>query len=304
MSVTGSWQSPSGAGWSVIAHGGAGEVPNERRDSHAEGCRAAAEAAGEVLRKGGSSLDAVERAVCVLEDDPRYNAGTGACLTAEGHLELDAAIMEGRELRAGGVCALGPFKNPIAIARRVLEDGQHVLYAGAGAAAFARRAGFVDADEPSMITERAREKWAALQGGTPASWAGGTVGAVARDATGNVAAATSTGGMVGKRSGRVGDTPILGAGTYADASAGAASATGHGEGILRVTLTARAVATLAAGVEPERAACEALDWLEQRVHTTAGIILVDRHGRVGWARSTRTMSYAALWEGGTCLCGT
>lgn len=304
MSVTSSWQSPSRAGWSVIVHGGAGDVPDARRDSHAEGCRAAAEAGAEVLCSGGSALDAVERAVRMLEDDPRYNAGTGACLTAEGHLELDAAIMEGRALRAGGVCALGPFNNPIAIARRVLEDGQHVLYAGAGAAAFARRAGFVEADEQSMITERARERWAAGQGGTPASWAGGTVGAVARDVTGNVAAATSTGGMVGKRAGRVGDSPILGAGTYADASAGAASATGHGEGILRVTLTARAVAALGAGAEPERSARAALDWLEQRVQTSAGIIVVDRHGRVGFARSTRTMSYAALWEGSTSVCGT
>lgn len=303
MSPIVSWQSPSAAGWSVIVHGGAGDVPEERRESHAEGCRAAAQAAADVLRSAGSALDAVECAVRVLEDDPRYNAGTGACLTAEGHLELDAAIMEGRELRAGGVCALPAFKNPIAIARRVLEDGRHVLYAGAGAAAFARAAGFAEVDEQTMITQRAREKWAVAHGGAATPWAGGTVGAVARDATGNVAAATSTGGTVGQHAGRVGDSPILGAGTYADASAGAASATGYGEGILRVALTARVVAALGSGVEPARAACAALERLQQRVQGSAGIIVVDRQGRVGFARSTRTMSHAALWEGGASLCG-
>jgi beta-aspartyl-peptidase (threonine type) len=253
-----------------------------------------------VLAAGGSALDAVERAVRALEDDPVFNAGTGACLTLAGALELDASIMEGRELRAGGVAALGPFKNPISIARAVLEDGVHALYAGEGAAAFARQKGFEPADPASMITNASREKLErALASGTISPWAGGTVGAVARDRDGRVAAATSTGGMVGKRPGRVGDSPLVGAGTFADERGGAASATGHGEGILRVTLTARAVAALERGVDPETAASEAIAMMAERVGSTGGIILVSKDGRVAFARSTRTMTWAARWPGGS-----
>lgn len=294
MSVTASWSELSG-GAALLVHGGAGDVPEARRSVHEAGCRRAVERGAEVLRGGGSALDAVEAAVIALEDDPCFNAGTGACLTADGTLELDAAIMEGERLRAGAVCALPPFANPIRIARAVLADGHHVLYAAEGARAFAERAGFAPADPSSMITERSREKLAAaLAAGEAKSWAGGTVGAVARDARGHVAAATSTGGMAGKRAGRVGDSPILGAGTYADDAAGAVSATGHGEGILRVTLASQCIAALAAGADPERAARDGIAMLHGRVGHTGGIIVVDRAGRLGLARSTSTMSWAAF----------
>jgi L-asparaginase / beta-aspartyl-peptidase len=298
-----SW-SGGGAGLGVLVHGGAGEVPRERRPLQQRGCMAAAHAAWGVLKDGGSALDAVQRAVQVLEDDPHFNAGTGASLTADGKLELDAAPMEGRELKAGAVCALGPFKNPIAIARAVLEENRHVLYAATGADSFARQAGFEPVDESSMITQSARDKLRrALLDGRPACYSGGTVGAVARDRRGSVAAATSTGGIAGKRSGRVGDSPVLGAGTYADDRSGAGSATGYGEGILRVALTARALEAMRLGAGPEHAAREGIKILLQRVSTLGGLILVDSRGRVGWARSTQAMSWAAAWDGAELVGG-
>ncbi|MCC6552500.1 MAG: isoaspartyl peptidase/L-asparaginase, partial [Polyangiaceae bacterium] len=147
----------------VLVHGGAGSVPEERRALHAEGCLRAARAGELVLREGGTALDAVERAVRVLEDDPLFNAGTGACLNEEGRVEHDASIMEGRGLRAGGVCALAGFANPIAIARAALEDGRHVLYAAHGAARFAAARGFAAVDEAALITEAARAALAAAR---------------------------------------------------------------------------------------------------------------------------------------------
>jgi beta-aspartyl-peptidase (threonine type) len=298
MSITAA-QSLAGGDFSVIVHGGAGEVPDDRVARHVAGCRAAAEAAAEILKRSGSALDAVQVAVCMLEDDPVFNAGTGACLTSEGSIELDAAIMDGTELRFGGVCALGPFEHPIAIARAVLDEGQHVLYAAAGAEAFARAHGFSPVALEKLVTEAAREKLAsALEAGIPSSWAGGTVGAVARDRRGAVAAATSTGGMSGKRPGRIGDSAIPGAGTYADDRTGAASATGHGEGILRVTLTAQVAHALGAGLSAEAAGSAAISSLLERTGSTGGVIVVDCAGRLGFARTTRTMSWAAVWDGG------
>jgi L-asparaginase / beta-aspartyl-peptidase len=236
--------------------------------------------------------------VHVLEDDPLFNAGTGACLTEDGLIELDAAIMEGATLRAGGVCALPPFKNPIDIARAVLEEGRHVLYAGEGAAAFARSAGFDPSTSALMTTESAQRKWEHLRKGAIDldSVPTGTVGAVARDARGVCAAATSTGGMLGKRRGRVGDTPVVGAGTFADDEAGAASATGEGEGILRACLGKIAVDAMRAGLDPERAARQSIDVLSGRLRSTGGLILVGRAGRIGWARSTLSMAWAAHWQ--------
>jgi beta-aspartyl-peptidase (threonine type) len=152
------------ARWVILVHGGAGDLPAEKLADHAAGCARAAEKGAEVLRAGGSAIDAVQAAVLALEDDPRFNAGTGACLNEEGSIELDASIMAGA-LRAGAVAALSPFKNPISIARTVLDAGRHVLYAGEGAARFARAHGFSPADPASMITEAARNKWQDLRSG-------------------------------------------------------------------------------------------------------------------------------------------
>src|SRR5262249_16197230 len=161
-------------------HGGAGAVPEARRPLHAEGCRRAARAGAEILRAGGSALDAVERAVRALEDDPLFNAGTGACLPADGRIELDAPLMEGSTLRAGAVGGLARFAEPIAIARAALEDGRHVLYAAHGARLFALSKGFVEVAEDTLVTETARAAFEAARASAgAATWAGGTVGAVA-----------------------------------------------------------------------------------------------------------------------------
>jgi len=282
-------------GYSLIVHGGAGNLSGEALDAQIAGCHRAAERAKQILEDGGSALDAVQAAVIVLEDDPRFNAAMGGALTCDGTLELDAAIMEGTELRAGAVCGLRPFKNPIAIARAVLDDGNHVLYCGAGAAAFAERKGFVPVEPETMITDEAREHLAAHLAQTGGAWPSGTVGAVARDRHGRLAAATSTGGITGKRPGRVGDSPLLGAGTYADDALGAASATGLGEGIMRVALCSRIAQALGAAQQPGHAGFDALQLMKQRTGAHGGVIIVDREGRIGWARSTHSMAYASTW---------
>lgn len=295
--VTARWSSDT-RGACVLVHGGAGtREPAEAEDERAA-CSLAASAAAAVLHAGGSAIDAVQRAVEVLEDDPRFNAGTGGALTSDGTLELDAAIMEGHALRAGAVCCLPPYPHPIAVARAVLEENRHVLYSAAGADALARRAGLTPAAPGSMITPRAREQLARFLASQKPASGGNTVGAVARDAHGHLAAATSTGGIVGKRSGRVGDSPLLGAGTYADDARGAASATGHGEGILRVTLSARVLADMAAGASPEHAAAARIAELAARIGSLAGIIVVAPNGRIALARSTASMPWAAAWDGG------
>lgn len=298
--ITGSWGS-SPSRWAILVHGGAGDVAPDRVALHVAGCERAAAAGAAVLDAGGSALDAVQRAVEVLEDDPLFNAGTGACLTATGDIELDAAIMDGRDLRAGGVCALPPFQNPIAIARAVMDRSAHVLLAGEGAARFATEHGFSPADPASMITPHARERLARARAGKDGSKAG-TVGAVARDADGHLAAATSTGGMVAKLPGRVGDTPLIGAGTYADDLAGACSTTGHGEAMIRVCLAKTSVDATRAS-SPEAALRASLAMMHARTGSTGGAILVGRDGSLGLARTSRTMSWAAEREGGVRASG-
>jgi len=286
-----------GGRWSVVVHGGAGHVAEARRSLHAEGCRRAARLGADILRAGGSALDAVERAVRMLEDDPLFNAGTGACLNVDSQIELDASIMEGRDLRAGAVCALSGFAAPIAIARAALEDGRHVLYAAEGAARFAVEKGFERIDSARLVTEAARAALAAvLAGSSVTGWAGSTVGAVARDATGLCAAATSTGGTIGKRPGRVGDSPLIGSGTYADDEAGAVSTTGDGEGMIRLGIAGMIAERMRQGVSADEAARGSVERLLARLSMKGGAIAIDREGRYGLARSTVTMSWAAVTE--------
>ena len=282
----------------VLVHGGAGDVPEDARIAHAEGCRVAAERGLVVLLATGSPIDAAVATVRVLEDDPHFNAGTGACLTSAGTIELDASIMEGTTLRAGGIASLPPFREPIAIARTVMDDGRHVLYAGEGARAFAVERGFVPADPSVMITDAARARLEAFRAGrVGGGWAGGTVGAVVCDEHGRVVAATSTGGMVGKRPGRIGDSAIFGAGTYADDEAGAASATGDGEASLRLGLTRYAIERMRAGATAQQAAEQSIATFGARVRGKGGIILVSPRGDTGWARNTATMSYGLARAG-------
>ena len=256
--VTEAWGADGGE-WSILIHGGAGDVGPGAIQQHVQGCRFAASEAARVLQGGGSALNAAQRAVEILEDDPHFNAATGASLNAEGYIELDAAIMEGTLLRAGSIAALPPFQHPIAIARTVLNEGGHVMYAGEGAERFALTRGFARASDDALVTDLARERWELIrQGGTAEGWAGGTVGAVARDRHGTVVAATSTGGKINKAVGRIGDTPILGAGTYADDEAGACSNTGDGEAVMRLCLAKTACEWMRAGMHPVDAARSAV----------------------------------------------
>ena len=304
--VTGTWGS-NGGEWSILVHGGAGSVPEGQREARMEGCRVAAREAARVLGEGGTALNAVQRAVELLEDDHQFNAGAGACLTSDGTIELDASLMEGKELRAGGVCALPPFLHPITIARAVLDVGGHILYAAQGAERFAIEHGFARSTDEAMTAPGVRARWEKLRAEAAAqndpgmrvdhSTCGGehgTVGAVARDRFGTVAAATSTGGRMFKRPGRVGDSPIIGAGTYADDRAGACSNTGDGEAVMRLCLAKTAVEWMRTGMHPEDAARASVRMMLERTEGTGGIILIDGQGRMGLARTTDSMAWAAV----------
>jgi beta-aspartyl-peptidase (threonine type) len=282
---------------SLIVHGGAGDWSSEEGDGEAlvAACRAAARVGFEILRAGGSALDAVTAAVVVLEDDPRFNAGTGSALTADGEVECDASLMCG-DGRAGAVGALRDVKNPIRLARLVMEKTPHVLLVGEGAATFAAECGLAPLAPGALVTERMRDKWrAALARAAAAPSAvapsGGTVGCVARDVAGRLAAATSTGGMMLKRRGRVGDSAVIGAGTYADDGAGAVSCTGLGEAFIKAAAAKQAVEALRAGRSPAEAARQLLPAV-RRHGGSGGLICVDAAGRVGLAFDTPRMAHA------------
>lgn len=274
-----------------MVHGGAGRLPDEYVADREQGCREAVVAGWQCLRRGEAALDAVEEAVAFLEDHPLFNAGRGSVLNAAGDIEMDASLMEGRALQAGAVGALRNVRNPVRLARRVLEEGRHVLLVGEGAALFAHDVGMVACAREELVTDRQRARWEAM---TEVNF--GTVGAVALDGAGGVAAATSTGGLLGKRPGRVGDSALIGSGTYADRLFGAASATGNGEAIIRVALAKAAVDLLTGDRHPVDAARMAIAILERLGEGEGGIILVDRMGRIGHAYNSPIMLCAFMDE--------
>lgn len=282
----------------IIVHGGAGEVSADRHARLREGVRIAAAAGDAVLLAGGSALDAVVAAVRVLEDDPEFNAGTGSALTVDGTVETDASVMDGPSQRVGAVAAVPDLGNAIALARAVLDADQHAILAGPSAWRFAAEVGITPAPAGSLVTERARERLADVLAGRSRP-TGGTVGAAARDRTGRFAAATSTGGIAGKRVGRVGDSPVPGAGTWADAHC-ALSATGDGEAILRVALTRTIAMRIAAGSELRAAFVSSLHELRAITGGSAGVIGVDAHGVLALQLSP-TMPVAAIVRGDTAL---
>jgi beta-aspartyl-peptidase (threonine type) len=281
----------------VAVHGGAGApAPSDASPAGTEaarlqGVRLAAEAALAILARGGSALDAVEAAVRLLEDDPSFNAGTGACLDASGEAELDASIMDGATLACGAVAGVKDVLNPVTLARRVMDRSGHVLLAGAGASAFARAAGIPPIPNERLVTPAQRARWQATRGSGP-TWRFGTVGAVARDASGHLAAATSTGGMMGKLPGRVGDTPLIGCGTYADDALAAVSGTGHGERFIQLTLARHAADLVGAGRSAQQAADEAIRLLGARLQGQGGLIVVGPSGPAGLAMNTPAMARA------------
>jgi beta-aspartyl-peptidase (threonine type) len=266
----------------LIVHGGAGADPAEGREELRAGLREALTAGWQVLLDGGTALDAVEAAVRSLEAHPRFNAGRGAVLTRDGRVELDASIMEGDRLRAGAVGAVTRIAHPVSLARRILEDGRHVLLVGDGALAFAREQGIPECEPQALITDRQLKRWEAARRGN-------TVGAAALDRHGTIAAATSTGGTPGKLPGRVGDSALIGCGTYAESTLGGVSCTGNGEAITRVVLARRVLEILKALDDPEHAALAAMDVLREEGGGDGGVILLDWRGRTAFAHSTPFM---------------
>ena len=276
----------------IIVHGGAG-ADSSQAPEFRQGVRAAVLAGWRVLAEGGTALDAVESAVRALEDDPRFNAGRGSVLNRDGAIEMDASIMEGDRLQCGAVAALVGVANPVTVARRVLESRRHALLVGDGALAFARSVGIPECDPASLVTDRQRKRHVELAR-KPIPPGGGTVGAVALDRNGTTAAATSTGGTPGKLPGRVGDSALIGCGTYADSSLGGVSCTGDGEAIIRVVLGHRALRYLKDADDPDYAAKVSVDLLIEEGGGQGGLILIDWRGRPGYATSTRLMPVAIM----------
>jgi beta-aspartyl-peptidase (threonine type) len=275
----------------LIAHGGAAASPDDR-EAYRRGMREALAAGWARLRQGGSALDAVEATVRALEADPLFNAGYGSALTEAGTVECDASIMEGETLGCGAVGALSGVVSPIGLARRVLEDGRHVLLVGDGAAAFARETGVARCDPAALVTERQRARLAErlrARAAPPPAGTAGTVGAVAIDARGLVAAGTSTGGYPGKRPGRVGDSALIGCGTYADNRLGGVSTTGHGEAFIRTVLARTVLDVLRDLDDPAQAVQVALDVVREEGRGDGGLILLDWRGRLGWGHTTPFM---------------
>ncbi|MFQ5614094.1 MAG: isoaspartyl peptidase/L-asparaginase family protein [Anaerolineae bacterium] len=284
----------------LIVHGGAGDIPADEHLAHQAGCRAAVLAGFEVLRQGGSALDAIETAIVLMEDDPAFDAGTGSFLNQAGVVQLDAGVMDGATLQIGAVAAVERVQNPIKVVRRLLTDRYNVLV-GRGAEAYAAQQGFAQIEPDALIVERERRRWReAMEKGPPATEeefssgeGSGTVGAVAIDRSGNIVAGTSTGGSRFKPVGRVGDSPLPGCGYFADSRLGGASATGFGESIMRVQLS-RSAADYCALLHAPAAAETAIRMLRDRVQGLGGVILLDYAGRVGFAHNTPYMAHAYL----------
>jgi beta-aspartyl-peptidase (threonine type) len=284
----------------LVVHGGAWAIPDEMVEAHLNGVRNAAAAGWRALEQGGSALDAVEAAVVVLEDDETFDAGRGSFLNRDGKVQLDAFIMDGATLRGGGVGCVERLRNPVRAARKILSDSPHVYFVGEGAERFAAEHGIALCNNQDLIipreVERLREYQA--QGSTHGNdlfapeISHDTVGAVALDRDGNIAASTSTGGTLNKAPGRLGDSSLIGCGCYADNLSAAASTTGWGEPIMKLVLAKWAADRVESGSLPEWVAKEAMNYLKQRLDGHGGIILLDAQGRFGIAHNTPRMAWA------------
>jgi L-asparaginase / beta-aspartyl-peptidase len=316
--------------WAIVVHGGAGVI--ERKDlspeqeaAYRQAMTRVTEAGAQVLERGGSALDAIQTTIELLEDDPLFNAGRGAVFTAEGRNEHDASIMDGKTLAAGAVAGVSTIRHPIALARAVMEHSPHVMLIGSGAEGFAKARGVEQVDPSYFFTER---RWRSLENfakannlpvpakpkgaGAPDAAQGlahdegkhGTVGVVALDSQGNVAAGTSTGGTTGKRWGRVGDSPIIGAGTFASNASCAVSATGTGEYFIRLTV-AREVCALVEhkGLSLQAAADEVVQKKLTALGGDGGIIAVAPDGQIAWSFNTSGMYRARAAAGQPVIVG-
>jgi beta-aspartyl-peptidase (threonine type) len=275
-------------------------MPDDMVDAHLNGVRNALSAGWSVLRRGGSSVDAVEEAVVVMEDDETFDAGRGSFLNRDGRVQMDALIMEGATLRAGGVGCVERIKNPVRAARKILSESPHVYFVGEGAEQFAAEHGIALCNNEDLIIDREITRLQEYQSHleehrtdlfAPAI-SHDTVGAVALDQDGNIAASTSTGGTLDKAPGRLGDSSLVGCGCYADNASAAVSTTGWGEPIMKLVLAKWAADRIVAGNIPEWAAPEAINYLKARLNGHGGIIVLDTQGRIGIAHNTPRMAWA------------
>lgn len=281
---------------SIVVHGGAWFIPADLREVYIAGCREAARVGWELLQAGAPALDAVEAAVRVLEDDPTYDAGRGSYFNQAGEVEMDAIIMDGRTLNLGAVAAVQRVRHPISLARQVMAREGINFVVGRGAEALARELDVPLCDPAELLGKRDTGDW---EPPLPSD----TVGAVALDMRGNLAVATSTGGTPDKWPGRVGDSPLVGSGAYADNHSGAAAATGSGETLMRIVPSKRACDLLAAGTPAMEAARAVIRYLRERVGGYGGLILLDPEGNVGLAHNTPNMSYAYVTPAGEIVAG-
>jgi L-asparaginase / beta-aspartyl-peptidase len=301
---------------SLIIHGGAWNIPDESVEDCRAGIQRALEAGWKILSTGGAAIDAVTSAIVILEDDPTFDAGFGSHLNSEGHVQLDAILMDGNTLKAGAVAAVEHIHNPIRLARAVLEHSEHMMLVAGGAEKFAEEHGIALCPPEDLIHERERIAWRRCLSDAHAvehhlGHESGTVGAVALDEHGHLFAATSTGGTCCKLPGRVGDSPLIGCGCYADSDSGGVSCTGHGEGIMKIVMAKMATDLLhdqrvllphrkkAGALSLAQAVADAcVRKLAHRAHTTGGLILLDRQGRPAAAFTTPRMAYGYVEESG------
>lgn len=305
---------------SLIVHGGAWDIPDDAVEACQAGCHRALSAGWSILSQGGSALDAVEAAVIVLEDDPVFDAGYGSHLNLDGQVECDAIVMNGATLRAGAAAGLRRVKNPIRLARKILEHCNHMMLIADGAERYATEQGIALCDPVDLISEAEREAWMKCKEDKHAAehhrgHEQGTVGAVAIDRDGHLFAATSTGGTCCKLPGRVGDSPLIGCGCYADSEVGGVSCTGYGEAIMKIVMAKTAVDLLRRPTtcvdSPDAASCsvssadlaarEAIHLLGKRTHATGGLILLDCHGNPGFAFNTPRMAYGYVGTQGNLI---
>lgn len=283
----------------IIVHGGAWDIPDDLVKAHKSGCKKAAVVGYAVLRQGGSALDAVVEAVKVMEDDPTFDAGVGSFLNARGKVELDAAIMDGKSLNCGVVGAVTRLKNPIVVARLVMEKTDNVMLVGRGAMRLAQAHGLPMVRLKELLTERELMRWQQLKCKKNFSarqiFANGyrdTVGAVAFDQWGNLAAANSTGGTPNKLPGRVGDTGQIGSGIYADNTKGAVCSTGWGEPIIKIVMAKSICDRMAQESSVTNAIRDGLGELKKRANGFGGAIAINRYGNIGFGFNTPRMAYA------------
>lgn len=287
----------------VVVHGGgASNISKDRKERVRQGIIRAATVGYNILQEGGSAVDAVEGAVTVLEDDPEFNAGCGSVLNVNGEVEMDASIMNGKDLSSGAVSAVRRIANPIKLARLVMEKTPHCFLTDQGAAKFAADMGVPEVPEKQLITERnikhlEKEKNEKSAQKTDQQKNLGTVGAVALDSEGNVAYATSTGGIVNKMVGRVGDTPCIGSGGYADNLIGAISTTGHGESILKVNLARLTLFHIEQGKTVAEAADLSLGYMKSKLKGLGGVILINTAGDWAVKWTSASMPWAAAKDG-------